>query len=446
MNIAICYFFCFLVEAIMLWQYTSNLFISRYSKKTQITTLTSLYLALFVASLLEHTLLNTALFLLANFIFFATQCRLKWYAALFHSVIITAIMGMCELIVYGIILRFSPHFFYKSSHFYNLAILTIISKILYFATMYILIHFFKGRQKLNQQHDKSILMLIWIPATSIFVMLTFINIGETATFSPSLKWMVTLSAFFLLAINLLVFGINQYNQKKSMEFTEMQLLLQKESDSAKYYEMLRLQYENQRILIHDIKKHLHSINMLNDQNDHEKIAAYIQQLIQSSELKENARLCDNDMLNSILSRYAKQCTEKHISFHVDIRSGTTDFIANHDLTSLFCNLLDNAVEACCHLSESYIEINTTRKEKTPFVVITVINSCRNNPFSQQTGKLLTTKSNKNKHGFGIKSIRKTIQKYHGDMQMYYHDDTGTFHTILTLKQKKLRMECKTCAY
>lgn len=434
MNTAICYSFSFLVEGIMLWQYTYNLFISKNSKKRQIKTLIVLYFALFIASLLEQTLLNTVVFLLANFIFFTTQCILKWYIALFHSVIITAIMGMCELIVYGIILQFSPHFFDKSSHFYNLAILTIASKIIYFATMYILIHFFKGRQKSNLQHDKSILILIWIPATSIFVMLTFINIGETVTFSLSSHWMITLSAFLLLAINLLVFGINQYNQKKNLEFTEMQLLLQKESDAAKYYEMLRLAYENQRILIHDIKKHLHSINMLNEQKDHDKIAAYIQQLIQSSDLKATARLCDNAILNSILSRYGKQCRENNIAFHVDIRSGTTDFISDNDLTSLFCNLLDNAFEACHQLSEAYIEITTTKKKKTPFVIITMINSCRNNPFSKQTGKLLTMKPNKNMHGFGIKSIQKTIRKYHGDMQMYYNEDTGTFHTIITLKQ------------
>ncbi|MBQ1392720.1 MAG: ATP-binding protein [Lachnospiraceae bacterium] len=109
---------------------------------------------------------------------------------------------------------------------------------------------------------------------------------------------------------------------------------------------------------------------------------------------------------------------------------TTD----NDLTSLFCNLLDNAFEACHQLSEAYIEITTTKKKKTPFVIITMINSCRNNPFSKQTGKLLTMKPNKNMHGFGIKSIQKTIRKYHGDMQMYYNEDTGTFHTIITLKQ------------
>ena len=434
MNTAICYSFSFFVEAIMLWQYATNLLIAKHSRKSSITTLIILYLTLFAASLLEDTLLNTVLFLLANFTFFITQYKLKWYTAIFHSVIITAILGMSELIIYGIILRFSPHFFDESSHFYNLALLTIISKIIFFATIFLLIILFKGRPKQGKQPDKSILMLIWIPTTSVFVMLTFVSIGENAAFPQNLKWMVTLSGFFLLAINLLVFGINQYTQKKNIEFTEMQLLLQKESDTAKYYEMLREQYESQRILIHDIKKHLHSINILNDQHDCDKISNYIQQLIQSSDLQETARLCDNDMLNSILSRYAKQCTENHILFHVDIRSGTTDFISNHDLTSLFCNLLDNAIESCCHLSESYIEISAIKKENTPFIIIAMINSCRSNPFSNHTGKLLTRKSDKNTHGFGIKSIQKTIRIYQGDMQMYYNDDTKTFHTIITLKR------------
>ena len=243
-----------------------------------------------------------------------------------------------------------------------------------------------------------------------------------------------MGAIFLLAANLLMFGINQYNQKKNTEFTEMQLLLQQESDSAEYYEMLRLQNENQRILIHDIKKHLQSIDMLNDQKEHDKIGVYIRQLILSSDLKESSRLCDHEMLNSILCRYMQQCTDCHITFHVDIRRGTTDFIADNDLTSLFCNLLDNAIAAASTMPDSFIEINTSKREKTSFIIITVINSCRKNPFLSKNKLLSTDKSDKSRHGFGLKSIRKTVNKYHGDMKMYYNDDTLTFHTIITLKQ------------
>ena len=104
-------------------------------------------------------------------------------------------------------------------------------------------------------------------------------------------------------------------------YTDMQLLLQKESDTAAYYEMLLSQHESQRILIHDMKKHLQSIEILNSAKEHEKIDAYIHTLLQSSDLTESARVCDHHMLNVILSRYQRQCQEKNITFHTDIRSG-----------------------------------------------------------------------------------------------------------------------------
>lgn len=223
---------------------------------------------------------------------------------------------------------------------------------------------------------------------------------------------------------------------KNQAFMEMQLLVQKESALAEYYKMLQMQYENQRILIHDIKRHLQSIDLLNQQKEHVKITAYIHQLLLSSDLKEASRLCEHELLNSILCRYMYQCSDKHISFYTDIRSGTTNFIADNDLTSLFCNLLDNALEAAIHFPDSFIELTTRKRENTPFIIITLINSCRKNPFSNQSGLLMTNKADKHKHGFGMKSVRKTVKKYKGDIQTYYNDTTLTFHTIITLKAKE----------
>lgn len=213
----------------------------------------------------------------------------------------------------------------------------------------------------------------------------------------------------------------------------MQLLLQKEANSAEYYQMLLSQNENQNILIHNIKKHLQSIDLLNDKKEHDKISAYIRQLMISSELKEASRLCDHEILNIILCQYKQQCDSRQISFHVDIRHGTTDFIADSDLTSLFSNLLDNVIKTACDIPEAFIEINTVRRSNTPFIVITVINSSRKNPFSNPQGSLSTDKPDQHRHGFGIKSIRKTVNKYQGDIKMYYNDDTLTFHTIIGIK-------------
>ena len=433
MNNAVCYFFAFLIEAVILWQYSSNLFTARRKPWIQFAMLFIFYFTMFAVSLLEYIWLNMALYLVMNFIFLLAQYDLKWYSALFHSAVLAAVMGMCELTVYSTIERFSPHFLAESRQFQNMILFIIFSKTIFFTIVYILIHLLKGQQTQNQHHDKSVLLLIFIPITSVFNMLTLVDISNTFLLPPLFKGMVTLCAFFLLISNLLIFGINQYNLKKSMEFTQMQLLLQKESSSIEYYEMLRLQNENQRILIHDIKKHLHSIDVLNQQKEHDKIDAYLHQLIRSSDLKESAQLCDHAMLNSILCRYMQQCTDNHIAFHADIRSGTTDFIADNDLTSLFCNLLDNAVKAAENIPESFIEISAGKKGKTPFTVLTVINSCRTNPFTTENGSPTISIPHNNKHGFGLKSIRKIVGKYNGNMQIYYNSDTRTFHAIIILK-------------
>lgn len=266
-------------------------------------------------------------------------------------------------------------------------------------------------------------------------MLIFVNISDHYTLTPVLNWMISLGAGLLLISNLFVFGINQYTQKKNQEYTDIQLQLQKESSFTEYYKMILAQSENQSILIHDIKKHLQSIELLNEQNEKEKIHAYIQQLLLSSDLKEVSRICDHEMLNAILSRYKKQCDDKNISFIADIRSGTNNFLTDNEITSLYCNLLENAIEATNNVQNPYIEINATQKEHMPFIVITVINSCLTNPFSTEGGeKLISHKSDKEHHGFGIKSIKKIVKKHHGNIQMYYNGNSLTFHTIITLKE------------
>lgn len=427
-------FFSFLTEAIILWQYTSTLFTAKRTAKRELTILCGLYFILFLASIFNSKLMNVALYFVFNFVFLITGYYMNAYSAFFHSSILASVMILCEVMVYYIIRYFSPHFFERGENFHFLALFAIFSKLMFFTVIFILLHFLKGRQNHDERPDKSAFLLALIPITSVFVMITFTKISDSCDLSPVLNWMLTLSAVFLLAINLLIFGIEQYNRKKSMEFTEMQLLLQKESDSAQYYEMLLSQHENQSILIHDIKKHLQSINMLNDKREHDKINLYIRELMKSSDLKEVSHLCDHAILNAILTRYGRNCLDKHIAFHSDIRSGIIDFIADADITSLFCNLLDNALEAAEHIPDSFIDVSAYKREKTPFIVITVVNSSRKNPFDEQSGILNTTKANKHKHGFGIKSIRKIVAKYHGNMQMYYNQDSLTFHTVITVKR------------
>ncbi len=427
--------FSFFIEAIIMWQYTSNLFVPLHSLQTRLALLSILYTILFLLSLFGNIVLNIAAYFLVNSAFLFTQFKLKLPLALFYSAILTAIMGISELAILGITSWFAPGFITNAG--IGLIFFTVFSKIIFFAIIYLLSHLFKGKYVDQEHFDRTDLLLMVIPVSSIFIMFTFLTIGKTPAFVAPVTTMtmITISALFLLLINLLVIGIKQYNQKKSMEFTDMQLLLQKESDSVEYYEMLLSQNENQSILIHDIKKHLQSIELLNEKNEPDKISAYIHQLMDSSVLKETSRICDNEMLNAILCRYIRQCSEKGIDFHADIRSGSIQNIYPYDLTSLFCNLLDNALEAAESIPGSFIELSVQKKADAPFIVIIVINSCHSNPLNEQGELIISHKSDKGKHGFGIRSIKKVVRQYQGNLQMYYDNATATFHTIITLKQK-----------
>lgn len=424
--------FSFFTEAVILWQYTSNLFTSSYGSKIRLALLSALYTILFLLSLLKQTGLNVVSFFVFNTVFLYVLFKLKLLLALFHSAIVTAIMGISEIAVLGIISRFFPHFLLETDA--GLVFYTVFSKIFFFAVIYLLIHLFKGKKLNQEQYGHSEILLMLIPVSSIFIIFTLLSIGETSAFAPPIDFLVTICAVFLLMVNLLVFGINQFNQKKSQEYADLQLLLQKESDSVEYYEMMLAQNENQSILIHDIKKHLQSIKLLNEKHDSDKINAYIQQLMESSDLRETTNICDNEMLNAILCRYQRQCNDKHIHFHTDIRSGTVQYIYQHDLTSLFCNLLENAMESAENIPDSFIELTVQKKENSPFVIIILINSCQNTPVYNQEGVPVSHKSDNGRHGFGIKSIKKVVKQYHGNLQMYYDNDSGTFHTIITLKQ------------
>lgn len=435
MELILFYFLCFVIEAVILYQYAASVFEPRRSSKSSLCMLSILYLILFVISLSNIKWLNMGLYFLFNFVFLITQYHLKFHMAFFHSALITAVMSMCELIIYNLLERFTPRFFSEAEQVNNMIIFILFSKSLFFTIIYIIAHILKHQKKNEQQFDYSVIFLMIIPITTIFIMLIFVNISDLYTLTPILNWMISLGAGLLLVSNLFVFGINQYNQKKNQEYTEIQLLLQRESNFTEYYKMVLSQSENQSILIHDIKKHLQSIELLNEQDEKDKIQTYIEQLLLSSDLKEVSRLCDHEMLNAILSRYKKQCDEKRITFIADIRSETNNLLEDNELTSLYCNLLENAIEAANNTPDPYIEINATKRENTPFIVITVINSCLSNPFSSTANeKLITHKPDRKKHGFGIKSIQKVVNKHHGNMQMYYNGDSMTFHTIITLRE------------
>lgn len=279
-----------------------------------------------------------------------------------------------------------------------------------------------------QEDDNDISMLILFPLISISVVVIFLLISKNGSLTNIVALLITVCSMLMILSNILVFGFYNYLKLKNSKNTDIKLQLQRESDLSRYYKLLIEQDESQKILIHDIKKHLFSIKAINAAGTSDEVDSYLDTIIDSHELTAFHKVSDNDTVNAIVGRFQKLCNDRHITLHIDIRSKCLDFMKDTDITSLLFNMFDNAVEACSGMDESEISLVICPKEQSVYTMINMVNSCRMDPFDE-FGELKTSKKDSSYHGFGMKIISRIVDKYNGQMNTYYGDD-NRFHLII----------------
>lgn len=434
MNTTIYYFLIYIAEALICIQYTSNIFSDRFSHFKTFIAIFILYSTLFIISLLQNPYINVIVFFIFHIFIFCCLFQTTKLNAVFHSLILTITVIFTELIVLTIYSNISVHFYTEIYIHHITLVMAIISKLLYFIITFFISHtLLKNSNNTIPFSSRECFLLCIIPILSLWISFTFIHLCLTTPLKNKLDAMISISMLFILLINILIFGLFEHIKQKNSEIAELTLQNQRDADSVEYYKALVSQDEKQKVLIHDIKKHLNAIASLNEQHDSEKIAAYLTHVLGSSELKHSVRVCDNDLLNALLCRYQKICLTKKIALHIDIRSKCIDFVTYDDLSVLFGNLMDNAVESAEKTVNPFIELNVFHKENNNMTIITLIDSCRVNPIDKNGNLLPTKKPNPQFHGFGMRSIENIVKKYNGEMTFYFDDPTKTFHTIIMLR-------------
>ena len=119
-----------------------------------------------------------------------------------------------------------------------------------------------------------------------------------------------------------------------------------------------------------------------------------------------------------------------MGFHCDVRENISTFMDASSVTTLYGNLLSNALESAVHSKEKQIELSVTWHTMQSVVVISVVNSCDIVPVSDGNGGFYTSKKDKSVHGVGLRSIERIVKKYHGIATMYYDDDAKQFHHVI----------------
>ena len=244
---------------------------------------------------------------------------------------------------------------------------------------------------------------------------------------------MAISVIALLMVNILVTVVYNHIQKMYNDRLELELIAQKAKMDTENYKILENQYENQRVLIHDIRGHMQVMRGLLESKNYDELENYLLDMERDPALQKIARLCDNTVLNVILVHHASICKSLGIDVDFDIRQHSVDFISAHDITAIFDNLLTNAEEAAKNTSEKYIKLSATQQGETG-VLITVINSCNSAPDMDDDGNIKTKKKDKEHHGVGLKSVKQAVQRYHGVSRMYYSNEENRFHSVIHLTQ------------
>ena len=116
---------------------------------------------------------------------------------------------------------------------------------------------------------------------------------------------------------------------------------------------------------------------------------------------------------NILTHLKRYAAEKGLEFDIQVFSDGEDFIAPLDLCTIFGNAMDNAIEGCLELpdaKERQISIHLTRRAGT--LVLTFRNTF-DHEVSFQDGLPMTTKKDKENHGYGVENMKRIAERYGG---------------------------------
>lgn len=418
----------YLAEALIAWLYFSYIYAQTRSRLYTFVSFAIGYALLFLAFHFNTVLVNSALFIIVNAVLLNLNYVCERRSALLHAAFLTAVSGISELLVNLVIAEFTNDYTAYTHNLAPLMSLAVFSKLLYFFITVIAARLFRPHKNLSREPSQIVLLCV-MPVVSVIITASFIYICSTSQVARLTEIMVSGSVVALLMVNILVFVVYNRLQKLDEEHAAFQISQLRDQANTAYYEMLQRQYDDQRILIHDVKKHFNVIALLAGEGDSRKIREYLSQLEALPEFQHRARLCDEPILNMVLLHYAEQCAEKNIRFSCDVRSGAVSFMDATSITALFGNLLSNAVEAAERSEERMIELSVIKSVEQNMVLVSMVNSCDIAPIKDASGNFQTTKDREGGHGYGTRSINRVVLKYDGLFDMRYDKTAREFHSV-----------------
>lgn len=356
-------------------------------------------------------------FIFARFLFLHRKRQLL-YDLIYILCFLCTIQASIRFVSF--VLSLNPAFLLRSSE--NLTLLFIFAKTFsaLIMTRFFLLFLHRGQKKdrLTRFQIFSIFLVILL---SLILFVSLISICDVFCYLYDYGILITgLIALLILFLNFYVLYMIEVIGKNNALARELALYQQQSDLQLSYYRQLEEKLERSRKIIHDIRNHLNAVEALYASGNREAALGYATDIHDLLNMLGQKFYSGSPMLNIILNDKAAYAHSLHIQTDFSVCTGNFDFIKDIDVTTIFANLLDNAITA----SREYLQKNpkdsaviSLRLEKFHDLFAAVI---KNPSLSLESFR----------PGIGLKNVENTLKRYGGSMELQEKD--GIFCVSLWL--------------
>lgn len=251
--------------------------------------------------------------------------------------------------------------------------------------------------------DFLIITLVWGVgfAITIFDVFHFLDkhiVLGSVIYIIQIVFSVLFVLLFLYVKNILY--LREQEQRDKMQIVQLR-------QQFAYYQEKQKEEEKIRSIYHDMKNHLLVFEGNSGTDAARKMAEQLRTQIAAYEDYVHT---GNVFLDIIIKDKAEKMREKHIDFSTVIDFDGVDFIEPLDISTLFGNGIDNAMEASEKLPKEQRVVLVKAGKVRSFIFILIENNCIDMGHPKQ---IHTTKADNFLHGFGISNMEKAAEKYGG---------------------------------
>lgn len=371
-------------------------------------------------------LVNPAINLLVTITipFFAKYLNESGKGSLIYNVVLIVAIYLLDIMVSlgGTFLIGSGMLYLNSPELYLLS-LNLVLRLVQFLAIRLIVLLVRKR-KGGDVTGKQLAEAFILPVFSIFNVLTLLVFMQIYS-TMEMMFLFIVNLVLLIAMNIwFAILIDTMSENNRLE-KEVSLLKQQASYEMEYYKREEEKYEESRKLIHDIRNHILALEQLCGAEKNEQAISYGNHLQEMLNGFGQTYYTSDCLLNIILND--KVSKMRQLGIREDIKVGELDlsFMQDTDITTVFANILDNAIEAGKETEKGYIKLRI--RQINSFLSIALENSAVRKPISIKDG-FKSTKANH--EGLGIKNVKRVVGNYNGDIQCRW--ENGIFYTDILL--------------